>query len=240
MNVKDKNSLRVGPAYMLRNDGEIFDAGKYHPYINYNVTQEGGEWLILEENGKFSFWWQWFYEHTKNEKVKELVIKCIKLLYSLEMSTDIGVELPDNYVDVYSYFGISHNDFIEDVVVEDFTKEANELNELINQEFLRFRIGGYMRPKKGSEDEAYFRISSRGFNWFDLIWTLVYNNQNIIDKITVTKDEQALETSETIKIKGDMLLHYPVKDFLELPGRPIIEKLEKLRNKRIFVSQRRI
>ena len=55
--------------------------------------------------------------------------------------------------------------------------------------------------------------------------------------MTVTKDEQSLGIAETLKIKGDLLLHYPIKDFLELSGRPIIEKLDKLKNKRIFFKK---
>ena len=235
MNVKDKNFLKIGPAYMLRNDGEVFDAGKYHPYINYDVTVMDNYPAIEED--EFSFWWQWFYKHTNSEEIKKRIIKCVKILYSLEMGDDVGMSLPDNYVDVYSYFGIKRSDIIKNIAFEDFRKEANELNGLINQEFLRFRVGGYMIPKEGTEDEIYFRISSKGFNWFNLIWTLLYNNQNIVNRVTITKDEQSLGTAETIRTKGDLLLHYPVEDFLELPGNPIVEKLDKIKNKRIFISR---
>ncbi len=234
MNVNTKNSLKVGPAYMLRNDGEIFSAGKFHPYINYDV---GYDDFIIIQDGEFSHWWQWFYEHTNNRETKESIIKCVKILYSLEMGDDVGMSLLDNYEDVYSYFGIKRNDIIQNITFDNFKKEANKLNDLINQEFIRFRVGGYMTTKKGSEDEIYFRIGSRGFNWFDLIWTLLYNNQNIINKITATKDEQSLGTAATIKIKGDLLLHYPVQDFLKLSGRPIIEKLGIRKNKRVFLRK---
>ena len=234
MNIKNKNFLKIGPAYMLRNDGEIFDAGKYHPYINYNIEYDD---FLLINDGEFTHWWVWFYEHTNNKETKQLIIECIKILYSLEMGDDVGMSLPDNYEDIYSYFGIKRNDIIKDVEFSDFIEKANKLNSLINQEFIRFRVGGYMTPKKGSEDEIYFRVGSKGFNWFDLIWTLLYNNQNIANKVTITKDEQSLGTAETLKIKGDLLLHYPIKDFIELSGRPIIEKLDKLKNKRIFLKR---
>ena len=234
MNVNSKNSLKVGPAYMLRNDGEIFDAGKFHPYINYDIRYD---YFLLLEAGEFAFWWQWFYERTNSKETKQLILKCVKLLYSLEMSMDVGISLPDNYIDVYSYFGIKRDDIIENAAIEEFQKEANKLNALINQEFLRFRVGGYLTTKKGSEDEIYFRVSSEKFNWFDLIWTLVYNNRDIIDKITVTKDEQSLGVSDTLRIKGDLLLHYPVKDFIELSGRPIIERLEKIKNRRVYLRK---
>lgn len=237
MNVNSKNFLKLGPAYVMRNDGEIFNAGKFHPYINYDITVEDN-YAIIEED-EFSFWWQWFYEHTNSEEIKERIIRCVKILYSLEMGDDIGMSLPYSYVDVYSYFGIRRNDLIKNVTFDGFKKEADKLNELINQEFLRFRVGGYMTPKKGSEDEIYFRISSKGFNWFDLIWALLYNNQDIVSKVTITKDEQSLKTAETIKIKGDILFHYPIKDFLELPGHPIVEDFELYRNKRIFIGRAR-
>ena len=68
MNVNTKNFLRIGSAYMMRNDGEIFDAGSIHPYINYDVTVRDNYAII--EDSRFSFWWQWFYEHTNNEEVK--------------------------------------------------------------------------------------------------------------------------------------------------------------------------
>lgn len=237
MNVNTKNFLRIGPAYMLRRDGEVFDAGKYHPYINYDVTSSDGDWLILEESGRFSSWWQWFYEHTNNEEVKRKIITCIKMLRSMEYNSDLEFELPGAYQQVYEYFmSKGWGDSLKGVTFEDFKKEANEVNGLINQEFLRFRLGGYMKPTAGSEDEIYFRVSSEGFNWFNLIWSLLYNNKDLISSVTVTKDDQALGNNDTIKIKGDMLYHYPIKDFLELPGRPIIEKLETLKNKRIFLK----
>lgn len=235
MNVNTKNFLKIGPAYMMRNDGEIFDAGKIHPYINYDVTTRDNYAII--EDDRFSFWWQWFYEHTNSFKTEEKIIKCVKILHSLEYNYDEGIELPDNYLHVYTYFSSKGwGESLKGVTFDDFRKEANELNKLINQEFLRFRVGGYVTPEKRSEDEIYFRISSEGFNWFDLIWTLLYNNQSIINKMTVTKDEQSTKSAETIKIKGDRLFHYPVKDFLELPGTPIIEKLEGLKNKRVFLK----
>lgn len=234
MNVNTKNFLRIGSAYMMRNDGEIFDAGSVHPYVNYDITVKDNYAII--EDGRFSFWWQWLYKHTNSEEVKERIIKCVKILYSLERSYDEGIELPDNYTRVYAYFRVRPRDIIRDVTFDDFRKEADRLSKLVNQEFLRFRVGGYVTPKKGSEDEIYFRISSEKFNWFDLIWTLLYNNQNIINKMTVTRDKQSTKSAETIKIKGDILFHYPVKDFLELPGNPIIEKFEGLKNKRIFLK----
>lgn len=234
MNVNTKNFLKIGPAYMMRNDGEIFDAGLFHPYVNYDVTVKDN-YAIIEED-RFSFWWQWFYEHTNDEEIKRRIVNCVKILRSLEYGYDEGIELPTSYQDVYAYFSNKGwGKSIKGATFDDFRKEADELNKLINQEFLRFRVGGYMSPKKGSEDEAYFRVSSKGFNWFDLIWTLLYNNQDIVNKVTITKDEQSLKTAETIRVKGDILFHYSVKDFLELPGRPVVESLEAPKNKRTFI-----
>lgn len=233
MNVDHPGSLSAGTPYMMRNDGEIFTCGgKIHPYINYDVDDRHN--YLLMEDGRYAQWWQWFYDHTQLENVRELIVQCLKILYS---RWKMGYKwLPKRYEkEVFPHFSIDDHSFMEDATYDDFIKLSNTLNDLVNQEFLRFRIGGYV-VDEGHSDEIYFRVSSQGFNWFNLIWTLVYHLQkNGLRYITATKDRQALHTKEVIKYRGVAIDHLDVDTFINLPGNPIIEKIERLVNRRTFL-----
>lgn len=90
----------------------------------------------------------------------------------------------------------------------------NLLNDLTNQEFCRVRTSNYKDKFGGDNGEIYFRISSNGFNWFDLIWNVVNNYQNQIKNVTVINDKQSKGGKEFDYYYD----HIPVNDFLTLKG----------------------
>lgn len=98
------------------------------------------------------------------------------------------------------------------------------LNFLTNQEFCRVRTSGKYFGILSNSD-IYFRISSYGFNWFNLIWTTVNNNKNTLNSITICTDEKAKGYDEYYRCHGIELDHLSIKDFLTLPGSPIIENI---------------
>lgn len=254
MNVNSKNILKVGSAYMLRDDGEVFNAGEIHPYIIYRVY--GGDYLLLYESSA-THWWRWFYDHTNSNEVKQGIIKSLKILYTLKYKAPEFIEkikdewsfypLSNNYDKVFKDFNISKKDFTYEInyfsdfknVVKEFKGVTQELNEKVNQEFCRFRLGdSYSTVKADSPDQIYFRVSSKGFNWFNLIWTLVYNNKDILEWITIVRDRQALGKESIITIKGYPINHASVDTFLELPGNPVVESFNKYKNTRTYLSKK--
>ena len=62
INFLDKNT-----AYMIRNDGKIFQIKGTHPYILYDEGDFTGFSEELEGLADFGVSWPiWFYEHTSN------------------------------------------------------------------------------------------------------------------------------------------------------------------------------
>lgn len=98
------------------------------------------------------------------------------------------------------------------------------LNFLTNQEFCRVRTSEKYFSTLSNSD-IYFRRSSYGFNWFNLIWAIVNNNKNIINSITVYTEEKVKGYDEFYRCHGRELNHLPVKDFLTLPRSPVIENI---------------
>ena len=99
----------------------------------------------------------------------------------------------------------------------------NKLRYETNQEFCRVRTSGKFLGNR-SNKEIYFRISSAGtFNWFNLIWQVVYDNKNILSHVTVCTDEKSLGCDKFYTYRGIALNHLPVEEFITLPGNPVVE-----------------
>ena len=104
----------------------------------------------------------------------------------------------------------------------------NKLNDLLNNEFCRVRTSNIKYKYGGENGAIYFRISSEGFNWFDLIWQTVMDYKDVLKDVTVVRDQQTFgKQFDYYKHKGKELKHIPVDEFLTLSGNPIIEKLYK-------------
>lgn len=104
------------------------------------------------------------------------------------------------------------------------------LNDITNQEFCRVRTSNYKVKYGGDNGEIYFRISSRGFNWFNLIWDIVNKYQKQIKNVTIVNDKQSTGGKEFDYYYD----HIPVDEFLTLKGSLVIEnysgKTSKVKN----------
>jgi hypothetical protein len=100
----------------------------------------------------------------------------------------------------------------------------NKLRYETNQEFCRVRTSGKFLGSSTNK-EIYFRISSAGgFNWFNLIWQIVYDNKTLLSYVTVCTDEKSLGCDKFYTYRGTELSRLPVEEFLTLPGNPVIEQ----------------
>lgn len=201
--------------YMLRNDGELFKCpDDIHPYIiRYSDIENDINSLLNESINDLKF----IYDHTNNDETKDYIRIIVKSAYQ----SDRYMVDKFDMIDYFEYF---------DITDKTYTTSGKELetfvvglNDLVNQEFCRVRTsdlkyGGY-------SDDIYFRISSVGFNWFDIIWNTVMRYKNSISTITVSKDNSARDFGDygVYKINGQELDHMPINDFLTLRGNPIIE-----------------
>ena len=213
-NLIEEEFLQKATPYMLRNDGQLFKCGGYHPYICNVYDQENDlESLVNERVDEL----QWFFENTKNAEVRKYIQIIVK--------SSCKFQLP--------YLDISENLCSKFKVADDTycCADKKELYSILewtnaetNQEFCRVRTSSLKLG--GSSGDIYFRISSIGFNWFPLIWNLVYSNRNWITTITISRDGSARDFNqkECYQIKGIRLDHLPVDQFLCISGNPIVEE----------------
>lgn len=223
--------LDIRSAYMLRDDGVVLDSGARHPYILCHHDDK------IEENLKALFiynknWYIWLYENTRHKETKErlkyiITLFADALLVHNEPLFGISIDNIDYLID---YFGIKKTD-ISNVSI-DYLKSIlkdlfEEVNFLVNQEFLRFRLSGPI-AYIGNYNDIYFRVSSFDFDWFPYIWNVIYENRNIIDTITVMYDKQSGKvegSSDKYYVLGGRLIKkLPTDEFLTLKGNPIVEE----------------
>lgn len=210
-------------AYMIRNDGKEFPVS-VHPY---------GSLDSVEETVSMS---EWLYKHTNNASTKELIIELIATwAWNYISFTDIKVTNSIiNYLNSLPYKIISI-DFIkslsEKLEDNDYVKDnIDELNKIVceelNQEFLRVRIGGIYDSIIGNKD-AYFRVSSLNFDWFNIIWNFVETHKNSIDTVTVVADEEATgKENYYYKYKNEPVDRMPRDEFLTLSPAFVIEAID--------------
>ena len=159
--------VESGMPYMLRNDGELLPCGKIHPYIIDNITDTKRNQLdLLFSDNYRSF--IWFYKNTARKETKDL----LRTLYIDYWFTYDKDELHKKSVE-HLIGTFTDKDWIKS---KDFEIEAqlDVCNDRCNQEFCRVRISAL---KWGEDNNGiYFRISSNNFNWFGLIWNIIFRS----------------------------------------------------------------
>ena len=215
-------------AYMIRNDGERFPV-QQHPYGNSDEITEtlaAGEWL---------------YGNTRHAETKENFIRLIadymafyEGLSSLETAVNDLKDIIAGYP--YKYLSMGFVDAHKDEILQEFmdaleTGSKSEMQNLtdqvvkdLNQEFLRARYGGLYNTSSSSR-EMVFRVSSVGFNWYNIIWKFVYENESAIDCVTIVRDEESTGAKNVFyhAKDGSPYDRYPVNDFIMESGNPVIE-----------------
>lgn len=227
--------LNIRSAYMLRDDGVVLDSGARHPYILSHHDDK------IEENLKALFkynknWYIWLYENTRHAETKKRLKYIITLFVHTILTANepvFGISIAD--VDyLVDYFGIEKTtirgvsiDYLESFLEELFT----EINFVVNQEFLRFRLSGPI-AYIGNYNDIYFRVSSFDFDWFPYIWNVVNESRNMIDTVTIMYDKQSgkvVGSSDKYYVLGGKTIKKLTTDeFLTLKGNPVVE------NKSIF------
>lgn len=210
-------SLKSATPYMLRNDGKLLTCGVAHPYIKY-ILQDPDDIQIKE---LFKLRYDdllWFYKNTSKTQTKRDIDE-----FTSAIVTNNYYDFDDNLIKkIKSDFRINDNNANKYDVESQFKK----LNDETNQEFCRVRTSNIRWG--GSDGSIYFRISSVHFNWFDLIWTIVYNNRQFITTVNICKDVQSVGGRLTFYVHaGKVMQNLSVDDFINLSGGPVIESIYK-------------
>lgn len=218
-----ESTLENGSAYMLRNDGKLFnceDVG-LHPYIIYylNYSLKDSLDLLFRQNLDH---FGWFYVHTKSDFVRNSLRQLGIEYYCSGLFENLSQGKLNQLKSIVGDFSEGDSIHLTLDEIDDLLKHCN--NET-NQEFCRMRTSSL---KFGiANNGIYFRISSVGFNWFNLIWEVVYRFKDRVSDVTVCTDTQ----SKGGKLKyyshnGKELNRVPVDEFINLSGNPVVESYD--------------
>lgn len=206
-----EEDLNKATPYMLRNDGDLQDVSPLHPYIKYGHETVERALKALADTRLRSL--EWFYQNTQSQDTKQLIGSVVAYLIDTGKIGPSRGEFCGDLVDVYHPKD------------EDIAGFVEELAANTNQEFCRIRTSNLLF--RGNSDDIYFRISSIRFNWFDLIWSLVYKYRNNIGTVTVCKDSNTFGGKyDPYKVGGVALDHLSTTEFLTLSGNPVVEDLQ--------------
>lgn len=221
-------SLSVGTAYMLRNDGKLIPMSKNvaHPYVFSDPNSKPHQ-LIRELFISRPHDLHWFYQNTKRDETRILIKKFVTLAFML--STVYNFEISSDFLDLFQLDNIPKHVNIEDDNIDIYKKDlellGQELTMQTNQEFCRMRTSDLFSMNSGSHD-VYFRIGSVDFNWFELIWQVVYENKNWITSVTISPDYNSKGKDKVYNHNGVLIQHLPTDDFLTLSGKPVFEGID--------------
>ncbi len=226
-------TFKSGIPYMIRNDGKIFDItdAKVHPYI-WNEPEDddipSSTISLLHNNWML----KWFYDNTRNDSTRTLIrdflISCLlcngfdrkQIIASYGEDYDISNDIIEPYLDKSAKY-----------LKNSWELAFEMLNNECNQEFLRMRMGN-MYFNSDNDSVAYFRVSSAHFNWYNIIWDIVYNSKQI-QYVTCVKDRQGMagrkrsDGDNFYEIEGEEVNYMSAEDFITAKGNPIIEGLHR-------------
>lgn len=216
-------------AFMIRNDGKVYPVTQ-HYYGNRDVED-------VEET---IYAGEWLYDHTKHSSTKDAFIKLLKSwIYKIYGSDSLYFDKErmllafKTEIDSRGYKFLDYNfiqSHIDNIMSIDEVYPLEDLNDIIteelNQEFLRARYGGMYNSSRSTSGEMVFRISSTNFNWFNIIWTFVYDNMSKIRTVTIVADEESTGKNFYYKEKGITFDNCPVDDFINLSGNPVFESMD--------------
>lgn len=187
-------------AWMIRNDGKAI-ACVQHVYANPENVEET---LFAAE---------WLYINTRHEETRRLVLETVTAWASSISDGDIvsgaqKVIAQKPYRFLSREFVVTHEEEIRNCSVNELLLPAlcKEIAAELNQEFLRARYGGMYNTTSDCK-EIYFRISSIGFEWKEIICRFLTETKLPLEMIHIVRDEESTGALEAI------YLALPPEDF---------------------------
>ena len=109
-------------------------------------------------------------------------------------------------------------EFIDKISIEEHNDLCLKIRRSIDQQFCRVRYGGKLNTVKGSES-MWFRISSVGFNWQDVIYNFVTDlcRSRPVSDISICRDQESDETEADYFYKAKNGWQYycmPIQEYL--------------------------
>ena len=231
-------SLKGKEIYMMDRTGHVYDIDfGFHPYVFQDINDEF-KYNLYGMFNDYPVQLHWIKNNCTSGKVMALFNKSMQMLANavknasdeeLKETYDLDKSDSEWILQCLAELGFDGKQVNADYdYLLDTTNTLSELNDAVNDYYLRIRLGGIYNSD-GQAGDAYFRISSEGFNWFNLIWKLVYDNMDYIKFVTVVRDNQSgkgIGYDDYYTIGGKDVYQMPVDEFLTLKGNPILESAE--------------
>ena len=185
-------------AWMVRSDGMAF------PCIChiYGSKDDIEETLYAAE---------WLYQHTANEKTKELCLRLFKT-YGISLSEHRNCvrsillqirKTPYRFLDYNFIFDIA--DEIQNAPTGILSTLNTEVIHALNNEFMRVRYGGMYDSVDGNRN-LYFRLSNDGLltpEWNKVIRQIIEEHKTGISEIIIVSDKESTgECRKLTQTKG--------------------------------------
>ena len=163
---------KLGDVYPCIDDG-------FHPHCGnreygYSEMYSAVDWMINNRvNRGCKAIQKWLEQQLKDCKDNFLDLdNSIQLIFAEIEPSDRTLEICTHiweYIDTVTYDS------------DKCLEYADEIDYYLNQNFLRVRSGGKLNP--GSSDSIYFRISSKDYNWRNVIEDFLWDTFKSIDKM---------------------------------------------------------
>ena len=197
---------------MLTKDGALLNCGDYHPYANLLNGQpiKGSNKRVTSSVLIRKKDLLWFMSNSAHKETRDLAEKCFEIVK-----------------DKQDRRGRHRSSKSNDAVILKKEREIEPfllLEELTNEEFCKVRTSNAKFPRGGENGEVYFRITSTDFNWFDVIWNVVANDEHFCKSITIVRDISiGAHQEEYYTLNGKKTFQMPREEFLTLPGNPVVK-----------------
>ncbi len=142
---------------------------------------------------------EWLYQHTANEKTKELCLRLFKT-YGISLSEHRNCvrsillqirKTPYRFLDYNFIYDIA--DEIQHAPNGILSTLNTEVNHALNNEFMRVRYGG-MYDSEDDNRDLFFRLSNDGLltpEWKEITRTIIDKHKVDIDEVIIVSDEES-------------------------------------------------
>jgi hypothetical protein len=222
LQVRRKGDINMANAWMIRNDGLEIPVTA-HVY----GTPENERHKIDDENTYAATFLIKYGNNT--DSLTDALIDRYFTIYFTELLNQ-GL-LPEQYIKELPYVAVfkdlGNNDYLlklwekykdsvspQTISAQDVAIANRDINHELNQTFLRARIGGEYDTVAGNKD-MYFRISSTGFRWNNIIDEFLADRQTSISTVTIERDKESTGSNKKYTTqKGSPINHMPLETFL--------------------------
>jgi hypothetical protein len=215
--------MNMANAWMIRNDGlEI-------PVTAHVYGTPENEYHKIDDENTYVATFLIKYGNNTDSFTDALIGKYFTIYFTELLNQGL---VPEQYIKELPYLAVfkdlGNNDYLlklwekykdsvspQTINAQDVAIVNREINHELNQTFLRARIGGEYDTVAGNKD-MYFRISSTGFRWNNIIDGFLVNRGELISTVTIERDKEFTGSNKKyVTPKDSPIDHMPLETFFD-------------------------